>query len=88
MCFGACLPWLLLAVLFRICSLSALLGLALTAALAWLAALAPPWGHAVSSAPLAIAASLAIALVWVMHHENINRLPAGTEPRIRQSNAG
>ncbi|HJQ58614.1 MAG TPA: glycerol-3-phosphate 1-O-acyltransferase PlsY [Vineibacter sp.] len=82
LCIAACLLWLLLAVLFRISSLSALLGLALTAALAWLAALAPPWGYAVSSAPLAIVATLTIALVWAMHHENIKRLLAGTEPRI------
>jgi glycerol-3-phosphate acyltransferase PlsY len=79
---AACLLWLLLAVLFRISSLSALLGLALTAALAWLFAFVPPWGYAVSSLPLAIVFTLVVALVWVMHHENINRLLAGTEPKI------
>ncbi len=82
---AACLLWLLLAVLFRISSLSALLGLALTAVLAWLFGLAPPWGYAVSSIPMAIVVTLTIALVWAMHHENIARLLAGTEPKIGQS---
>ncbi len=82
---AACLLWLLLAVLFRISSLSALLGLALTAALAWLLAIAPPWGHALSSLPLAVVVTITVALVWAMHHQNIARLLAGTEPRIGQS---
>lgn len=82
---AACLLWLLLAILFRISSLSALLGLALTAGLAWLGAVAPPWGYAVSSMPMAIVATITIALVWAMHHENIQRLLTGTEPRIGQS---
>jgi glycerol-3-phosphate acyltransferase PlsY len=82
---AGCLLWLLLAVLFRISSLSALLGLALTAALAWLLALVPPWGYAVSSMPLAVVVTVVVALVWGMHHENIARLLAGTEPRIGQS---
>jgi glycerol-3-phosphate acyltransferase PlsY len=79
---AACLLWLLLAVLFRISSLSALLGLALTAVLAWLFAFTPPWGYAVSSPPLAIVISVVVALVCAMHHENIRRLLAGTEPKI------
>jgi glycerol-3-phosphate acyltransferase PlsY len=82
---AACLLWLLLALAFRISSLSALLGLALTALLAWIAALAPPFGYAVSSIPLAVAATAVVALVWAMHHENIRRLLAGTEPRIGRS---
>lgn len=82
---AACLLWLLLAVLFRISSLSALLGLALTAVLAWLFGVAPPWGYAVSSVPMAVVVTLTIALVWAMHHENIARLLAGTEPKIGRS---
>lgn len=82
---AACLLWLLLAVLFRISSLSALLGLALTAALAWLFAVVPPLGHAVSSMPLALVVTVVVALVCAMHHENIARLLAGTEPRIGRS---
>ncbi len=82
---AACLLWLLLAVLFRISSLSALLGLALTAALAWLFAVVPPWGYAVSSAPLAVVVTVVVALVWATHHENIARLLDGTEPRIGRS---
>lgn len=81
---AACLLWLLLALLFRISSLSALLGLALTAVLAWISAVAPPWGYAVSR-PMAIAVTLIVVLVWATHHENIRRLMAGTEPRIGRS---
>jgi glycerol-3-phosphate acyltransferase PlsY len=85
---AACLLWLLLALLFRISSLSALLGLALTAALAWITAFAPPLGFAISSVPLAAVVSIVVALVWAMHHENVGRLLAGTEPRIGQSKKG
>lgn len=75
----ACLLWLLFAALFRISSLSALLALATTALLAWLAAFGL-FGYA---RPLsAITITLIVALVIAMHHENISRLLAGTEPRI------
>jgi glycerol-3-phosphate acyltransferase PlsY len=81
---AACLLWLLLAVLFRISSLSALLGLALTAVLAWVFALAAPLGYALST-PMAVMVTIIVGLVWVMHRENVRRLLAGTEPRIGQS---
>jgi glycerol-3-phosphate acyltransferase PlsY len=32
--------------------------------------------------------TLVVALVWAMHHENIARLLAGTEPRIGRSAQG
>ncbi|MBX3501605.1 MAG: glycerol-3-phosphate 1-O-acyltransferase PlsY [Alphaproteobacteria bacterium] len=81
---AACLLWLLYAVLFRISSLSALLGLATTTLLAWLAAATSfsLFGRFLSSTPFAIAVTLIVALVVAMHHENIGRLLAGTEPRI------
>ena len=81
---AACLLWLIFAVLFRISSLSALLGLAVTALLAWLAAGAVLGGavFAFSSVPFAIIVTAIVALVMAMHHENIGRLLAGTEPRI------
>ena len=81
---AACLLWLLFAVLFRISSLSALLALATTALLAWLAAATDfaLFGRVLSSAPFAITITLIVALVIAMHHENIGRLMAGTEPKI------
>ncbi|MBV9833737.1 MAG: glycerol-3-phosphate 1-O-acyltransferase PlsY [Alphaproteobacteria bacterium] len=80
----ACLLWLLFAVLFRISSLSALLALATTALLAWLAAAAVlgRLAMAFSPVPFAIIVTLIVALVMAMHHQNIGRLLAGTEPRI------
>lgn len=81
---AACLLWLLFAVLFRISSLSALLALATTALLAWLAAATGfgLFGRLLSSTPFAIAVTLIVTLVIAMHHENIGRLLAGTEPKI------
>lgn len=81
---AACLLWLLFAVLFRISSLSALLALATTALLAWLTAATnfSLFGRFLSTLPFAIAVTLIVALVIAMHHENIARLLAGTEPRI------
>jgi glycerol-3-phosphate acyltransferase PlsY len=80
---AACLLWLFFAVLFRISSLSALLALASTALLAWitLALDVRVLGH-VSSLPFAIAVTAIVALVIAMHHQNIARLLAGTEPKI------
>ena len=37
---------------------------------------------AFSSVPFAIIVTVIVALVMAMHHENIGRLLAGTEPRI------
>jgi glycerol-3-phosphate acyltransferase PlsY len=81
---AACVLWLLFAVLFRISSLSALLALASTALLAWIEATIEfgLFGRFFSAASFAIATTLIVALVIAMHHENISRLRAGTEPRI------
>ncbi|MBM3623617.1 MAG: glycerol-3-phosphate 1-O-acyltransferase PlsY [Alphaproteobacteria bacterium] len=81
---AACVLWLLFAVLFRISSLSALLALAATALLAWIEAAIEfgLLGRFFSAASFAIAVTLIVALVIAMHHENISRLRAGTEPRI------
>ena len=80
----ACLLWLLFAVLFRISSLSALLALATTALLTWIAAATSfsLFGRFFSSYPFALIVSLIAALVIAMHHENVRRLLAGTEPKI------
>jgi acyl phosphate:glycerol-3-phosphate acyltransferase len=64
--------WLLVALLFRISSLSALIAIALAPIYFWLTGKA-------QYAPLA---SLLALLVIAMHHPNIRRLLKGTEPRI------
>ncbi len=79
---GAALTWLVIALIFRISSLSALVA----------AALSPVYIYALSQFPLGgmyygdlqrieLATFMAI-LVFVRHHENIRRLLKGDEPRI------
>jgi glycerol-3-phosphate acyltransferase PlsY len=70
---GACLTWLVMAGLFRISSLSALIA---TAA-------APVYGWLLGKPDIVIIAFAALAvLVWVRHHANIRRLLKGEEPKI------
>ena len=64
--------WILMAIGFRISSLSALIAVALAPFFFWLT------GYGVYSPILALLALLVI----VMHHANIRRLLNGTEPRI------
>jgi acyl phosphate:glycerol-3-phosphate acyltransferase len=64
--------WLLVAALFRISSLSALVA----------AALAPLYGWIVIGWDLAIACALMSLLIFFRHHENIRRIFTGTEPKI------
>ncbi|MBB04702.1 MAG: acyl-phosphate glycerol 3-phosphate acyltransferase [Pseudooceanicola sp.] len=69
---AACATWLVMAVVLRISSLSAL-----TAAL-----LSPVWA-ALLGLPEAVAMTLALAtLIFARHRANIERIVAGTEPRI------
>jgi glycerol-3-phosphate acyltransferase PlsY len=69
---GACLVWLIVAVLFRYSSLSALIAVAAAPIIAlWL-----------GNVPLAWLAAFAAVLVWIRHHENIKRLLSGAEPKI------
>lgn len=71
--FGACMVWLLIALLFRFSSLSALFAALMAPALAW------SFG-----APSMIVLSAVLgALVWWRHGENITRLLNGTETRIK-----
>ncbi|WP_044563458.1 glycerol-3-phosphate 1-O-acyltransferase PlsY [Azospirillum sp. B4] len=81
----ACLTWLLVAVLFRISSLSALVALALAPVVAWFLPTVCPVaaGFGAGGAEAALALAIAI-LVWIRHHANISRLLAGTEPKIGQ----
>jgi len=69
---GACLVWLIMAVLFRYSSLSALIAVAAAPFLAL-------W---VGTVPQAFLAAFAAVLVWIRHHENIRRLLKGEEPKI------
>jgi glycerol-3-phosphate acyltransferase PlsY len=69
---GACLTWLIVALVFRYSSLSALVAVAAAPFIAL-------W---VGNVPLAWLAGFAALLVWVRHQENIRRLLKGTEPRI------
>lgn len=70
---AACATWLVVALVFRISSLSALVALAL----------APIYTLLLHQEPVvaALAAFVAV-LVFVRHHANIRRLLNGTEPRI------
>jgi glycerol-3-phosphate acyltransferase PlsY len=69
---GACLVWLIMALVFRYSSLSALIAVAAAPFIAlWLGLI-----------PLAWLAAFAAVLVWIRHHENIKRLLKGTEPKI------
>ena len=71
--------WLLIAALFRISSLAALVSSAAAPlyALLPLAMLGLP-----APAPIAVLSVFTAVLIWFRHHENIRRLLKGAEPRI------
>lgn len=69
---AACLTWALAALLFRFSSLSALLAFAF----------APVYAYIFGDFGQVLLATLAAALVWIRHRENIRRLLSGTEPKI------
>jgi len=75
----AAATWLLVAVLFRMSSLAALI--AAVAAPAFAVLSLPALGLP-APAPIAAVALFTAVLIWVRHHENIARLLKGTEPRI------
>ena len=71
--------WLVVAALFRISSLAALVSSAASPlyAIAPLAVIGLP-----APAPIAVLAAVTAALIWLRHHQNIGRLLKGAEPRI------
>ena len=69
---GACLMWLLFAVIFRISSLAALAAMVAAPALALYFA----------NRSIALMAAAIGAVVWMRHAGNIRRLLNGTEPKI------
>jgi acyl phosphate:glycerol-3-phosphate acyltransferase len=69
----ACAAWLIVAVIFRYSSLAALVALALAPVFAWF----------LSGRSLAVVTLFIAALVWIRHHQNIQRLLRGEESRIR-----
>ncbi|MDQ3126163.1 MAG: glycerol-3-phosphate 1-O-acyltransferase PlsY [Pseudomonadota bacterium] len=71
--------WLIVAALFRMSSLAALVA-AVAAPLFALLPL-PVMGLPASGPVLALAAATAV-LIWIRHHENVARILKGTEPRI------
>ncbi|WP_455373531.1 glycerol-3-phosphate 1-O-acyltransferase PlsY [Limibacillus halophilus] len=70
---ASCGTWLLVAALFRISSLAALIALAASPLFAWLI---------YGDLQLVQFTGLLALLAWVRHHANIRRLLKGEEPRI------
>jgi glycerol-3-phosphate acyltransferase PlsY len=69
---GACLVWVVIAILFRYSSLSALAAVAA----------APFLALGLGTMPQAWLAAFAAILVWIRHKDNIRRLLNGEEPKI------
>lgn len=69
---AACLTWALVAGIFRISSLSALVA----------AALSPVWVSVLGMPSAGVVTALLAALIFMRHDANIKRLIAGEEPRI------
>lgn len=74
---GACATWLLVALIFRISSLSALIALAA----------APVYAYFLHLPEVAVAAGVLAILGWARHHTNIRRLVTGSEPKIGKKNS-
>lgn len=71
---ACCLTWLATAVIARISSLSALIS----------AASAPIWAFLLGAPQAVVIGALLAALIFWRHRANIERLRAGTEPKIGQ----
>jgi len=75
---AACATWLVVAALFRISSLSALVSFAASPLFAWY--IKGDWQLVQFAAILAV-------VIWLRHHVNIRRLLKGEEPRIGRKKA-
>ena len=75
---GACLTWLVIAVVFRYSSLAAIMGLAVTPLYAWHFLPEP------ANVPATFATIIVAMLVIYRHKTNISRLMSGDEPKIGQ----
>jgi acyl phosphate:glycerol-3-phosphate acyltransferase len=70
----ACAAWLVFAAIFRYSSLATLLAVVVAALAAWF----------LTDPRAAVLLTLLVPLVWARHHQNIDRLLKGTEPKIGQ----
>jgi acyl phosphate:glycerol-3-phosphate acyltransferase len=70
----ACAAWLIFAAIFRYSSLATLLAVVVAALAAWF----------LTDPRAAILLTLLAPLVWLRHHQNIDRLLKGIEPKIGQ----
>jgi len=85
---AAGLTWLLIAVLFRYSSLSALVAISMAPVYAWLLTTFPIAGTYWSDPQRTQLAIFIAVLVVLRHHQNIRRLLKGEEPKIGQKKAG
>lgn len=69
---AACGTWLIMALIFRISSLSALIA----------AAASPIWAWALGEAQMSLLCALLAVMIFIRHHANISRLLKGEEPKI------
>jgi glycerol-3-phosphate acyltransferase PlsY len=85
---AACLTWLIVALIFRLSSLAALVAVAAAPVYAWF--LPQIWPGNITSGDVQMTwfAALMAVLIWYKHHANIRRLLRGEEPRIGASKAG
>jgi len=74
----ACATWLVVALVLRYSSLSALLAFAAAPIAAWF----------IATRQLAAVALFLALLVWLRHHQNIRRLLTGQEPKIGRRKDG
>ncbi len=75
---GACLTWLLAALVFRYSSVSSLAAMAAAPFYAW-------W--LMADLQLVQLTAILAFLIWLRHHENIRRLLKGEEPKIGKKTA-